>query len=220
MSILKNILGAFVEFTGDDGTKKPDTILPAQNQIPKSAGDNTAVPSPYPSASAQNTILVYNKHFNDVMEDANATNPVFKGTDFKEFIDSKADLDAITDEPAKYRTAFNVLKRTGLSKDRLVSTGQEYIKVIQHDIDAFENAYAQQYKADVENKEALLQQKAQELQALTGKIAILNKDMEQLSTQVAQSKERLGANKAAFVQAGEAKKKEIKSELEKIEQYF
>lgn len=220
MNILKNILGAFVEFGDEDKPKKSETLLPTGNQPMKPTGNNTVIPSSSSSATTQNTPPAYGKHFEDVLEEANANNPLFKGTDFKEFVDSKAELDAIGDEPTKYKTAFNVLKRTGLTKERLVSTGQEYINVIQRDLDAFSGAYAQQYKADVENKEALLQQKSQELQVLTDKITELNKEMKELSAQVAQNKERLSANKNSFVQAGEAKKKEIKDELEKIEQYF
>ncbi len=220
MNILKNILGVFVEFKEDDKASKPEIAPDTVDRNAKPTSNNTVGSSTYPSATTPNTGTAYHKHFEDVMEQANAGNPLFKGTDFKEFVDSKADLDAITNEPTKYRTAFNVLKRTGLTKDRLVSTGQEYIKVIQRDLDAFENAYAQQYKADVENNEQLLQQKAQELQALNDKIMALNKEMKELSGQVMQSKDRLSANKASFVLAGENKKKEIKGELEKIEQYF
>ncbi len=220
MNILKNILGAFVEFKENDKANKPETAPDTVDKNSKPMSNNAVVSSTYSSATMLTTGTAYHKHFEDVMEEANASNPLFKDTDFKEFVDSKADLEAITDEPAKYRTAFNVLKRTGLTKERLVSTGQEYIKVIQRDLNAFENAYVQQYKADVENKEQLLQQKAQELQALNDKIMALNKEMKELSGQVMQSKDRLSANKASFVLAGENKKKEIKGELEKIEQYF
>ena len=64
----------------------------------------------------------YQKYFEDLIEEANAKNPMFQGTDFKEFIDSKIDVEAIADEATRYKTAFNVLKRTGLTKERLVST--------------------------------------------------------------------------------------------------
>ncbi len=220
MNILKNILGAFVEFKDDESAPKSNVLLPAKRPAPMPMDNTIVVPPPTPSVTAQPAVPAYQKHFEDVLEGANANNPLFSGTDFKEFVDSKAELDAISDEPTKYKTAFNVLKRTGLTKEKLVSTGQEYIKVVQRDLDAFESAYVQQYKADVENKEGLLQQKGAELQALNDKIAVLNREIKDLSAQIAQSKERLSANKASFMQAGEAKKREIKSELEKIEQYF
>nr|MBA2561366.1 hypothetical protein [Chitinophagaceae bacterium] len=146
--------------------------------------------------------------------------PVFQGTDFKEFIDSKVDVEAIADEETKYRTAFNVLKRTGLTKERLISTGQQYLSLIEHDLKGFNDVFMQQYKTDVEQKEMLLQKKAEELQALNGKIAALNKEIKQTSQEIIQSKDNLNSNKNSFILAGENKKTEIKAELQKINQYF
>jgi septal ring factor EnvC (AmiA/AmiB activator) len=145
---------------------------------------------------------------------------MFQGTDFKEFIESKSDVEAIADEATRYRTAFNVLKRTGLTKERLLTTGQEYINIIDRDLTSFENAFNQQYKTDVEHKEQLLKQKAQELQALSEKISLLDTEMKQMSQQIVESKEKLNTNKNLFVVAGETKKQEIKTELQKIDTYF
>ena len=124
MSFLKNILGAFVEFK--------EEVKPLQPQADKAPKPVTAG-----SASAGNAADIvtgnssqYDKHFAELIEEANNKNPFFQGTDFKEFIDSKADVEGIADEPTRYRTAFNVLKRAGLTKDKLVSTGREYVNVI------------------------------------------------------------------------------------------
>ena len=65
-----------------------------------------------------------------------------------------------------------------------------------------------------------MQQKAKELQALTGKIEILNNEIKQTSQEILAGKERLNTNKNAFVVAGENIKKEIETELKKIDQYF
>jgi septal ring factor EnvC (AmiA/AmiB activator) len=154
------------------------------------------------------------------MEEANANNPMFSGTDFKEFLESTVDIEAITDEATRYKTAFNVLKRTGLTKERLVSTGREYINVIENDLKGFEEAFAQQYKIEVEQKEALLQQKAQELQLLNDKITTLNQEVKDISSTLTESKEKLNTNKEAFIRAGEQKKKELLAELQKIDQHF
>lgn len=224
MSILKNILGAFVEFK-DGSDPKPSKVEYAAST--KQDGDE---PLRKPASDTSGGTLVsptvavsssgYQKHFDELLEEANSKNPFFQGTDFKEFIDSKSDVEAIADEPSKYRTAFNVLKRTGLTKERLITTGNEYLNIIDRDIKAFESVYEQQYRAEVEHKEQLLQQKSQELETLNQKIAALSQEIKQVSQDVIQSKGKLSANKNAFVQAGEQKKKEIKTELEKIDQYF
>lgn len=248
MSFLKNILKPFVDFNPegeDEGQIKESTLqqkavtrekVSTTNTVDKvntvDNSENISVanttsntepsytpsqPSGSTNASASND---YHKYFENLIEEANAKIPMFQGTDFKEFIDSKIDVEAIADEDMRYKTAFNVLKRTGLTKERLVTTAQEYIKLIDQDLKGFTDAYNQQYKADVETQEQLLQRKAEELQALNEKISVLNQEMKQMSEQVVQNKEKLSLNKSAFISAGEEKKNEIQMELQKINQYF
>ncbi len=239
MSLLKNILKPFVDFNPEDENEtslkegklqqKPvrkEKVSSSDNVEDLNAANATiAAPSSYKTSHATGSsksgaINDYHQYFENLVEEANAKNPMFQGTDFKEFIDSKIDVEAIADEGARYKTAFNVLKRTGLTKEKLVTTGQQYIKLIEQDLKGFADAYNQQYKADVEQKEQLLQKKAEELQALNDKISALNQEMKQLSQQVVQNKDKLDTNKNAFIGAGEEKKKEIENELQKIDQYF
>jgi len=242
MSILKYIMRPFVQFEeteqkessekpltqpGQDRTSSPgnETIssAPSQSQAAPAAPISPVTSSPASPATSVHSSAGsadYHKHFEDLMEEANANNPIFSGTDFKEFLESTVDIEAITDEATRYKTAFNVLKRTGLTKERLVSTGREYINVIENDLKGFEEAYAQQYKIEVEQKEAVLQQKAQELQTLNDKINTLNKEVKDISVTLTESKEKLNTNKEAFIMAGEQKKKELLAELQKIDQHF
>ncbi len=222
MSLLKNILSPFVEFKSEkkeSSAKKPaaQTAEKEDSAVTDKASHTTSAYTPSPGKAA---LPQYQKYFEDLIEEANAKNPLFAGTDFKEFIDSKTDVEAIPDEATRYRTAFNVLKRAGLTKEKLLTTGRAYLDLINRDLKGFETAYAQHYKTEVEQKEQLLHQKAAELQALSERITALNAEMKQLSQEVTQSKESLNRNRDAFRQAGEQKKKEIESELEKIEHYF
>ena len=239
MSFLKNILKPFVDFNpqeeNEDSTKEntlrqnpviKEEVSIVDNVENVSANNTTTATAPsYTPSQATNSSNSsasndYHKYFENLIEEANAKSPMFQGTDFKEFIDSKIDVEAIADEDMRYKTAFNVLKRTGLTKEKLVTTGQEYIKLIDQDLKGFTDAYNQQYKADVETQEQLLQRKAEELQALNDKISALNQEMKQMSEQVVQNKEKLSSNKNAFISAGEEKKNEIQMELQKINQYF
>lgn len=234
MSLLRNILKPFVEFkleeVNEAALKQNNLQQKSENKEKAGNSDNaayinTANESAYktsqPSGASRSAALNdYHQYFENLIEEANAKNPAFQGTDFKEFIDSKVDVEAIADEGTRYKTAFNVLKRTGLTKEKLVSTGQLYIKLIEQDLKGFADAYNQQYKTGVEQKEQLLQKKAEELKALNDKISALNEEMKQMSQQVVQNKEKLDTNKNAFISAGEQKKNEIESELQKIDQYF
>lgn len=239
MSLLKNILRPFVEFPED---QKPDAAknnAPIAEPKPPTAASNTTVNTkpvqqsaaseyditvpPLTNAPAPGSVTALPEHqtyFENLIEESNAKNPLFQGTDFKEFIDSKTDIDAISDEATRYRTAFSVLKRTGLTKERLLSTGQEYINIIGRALNSYQSAFSQQYQKEVKGKEVLLQKKAEEVQALNEKIATLKGEMKQLSGEINLSKQKLDANKASFLAAGETKQNEIQQELQKIQQYF
>lgn len=244
MSLLKNILSPFVEF---DDAKKPAgateapsaakakpsatpaaapaaTAGPTYAQPPAATEYNIPVPSPSATPASQSGSATaspeHQTYFENLIEEANAKNPFFQGTDFKEFIDSKSDIDSISDEPTRYRTAFAVLKRTGLTKERLLSTGQEYLNLIGRALNSYQSAFTQQYGKEVKGKEALLQKKAEEVQALNEKINALKADMKQISNEIDVSKQKLDANKSSFLAAGEIKQTEIQQELQKIEQYF
>jgi hypothetical protein len=228
MSFLKNIMSTFVEFKEDEAKPEAKESIktvqePTQQVTETIPADPVIIPAAAPAvatSSRPGAMTDYHKYFEDLIEEANAKNTLFQGTDFKEFIDSKIDVEAIADEPTRYKTAFNVLKRTGLTKEKLVLTGNQYINLIDTDLKGFTDAFAQQYKKDVEQNELLLQQKATELKQLNEKIAVLTQEIQQVSQEITGSKEKLTTNKEAFLQAGENKKHEIQAELQKIEQYF
>ncbi|TDH25564.1 hypothetical protein EXU57_12725 [Segetibacter sp. 3557_3] len=240
MSLFKSILRPFVEFDDKDAEEKKNGDLPKEPNNPElnqqvpvppvSTAPTHQSPAPAVTPQPQNTSTVqpgpgksaaqYEQHFNNLIEEANTTNPLFQGTDLKEFIDSKIDVEAIADEETRYKTAFNVLKRTGLTKERLNQTGREYINIIDKDLKAFEGVYNEQYRNNVELRQKSLEQKNRELQELTNRIATLNNEIKQAEAEITQSRQTLTANKDAFMQAGENKKKEIEGELLKINQYF
>jgi len=237
MSLLKHILSPFVEFEDDKKKEpvkepvattaaRPTYKVPLNENVehPLITGTNINTTTPA-TVSAQRSAMVtplpeHEQYFEKLIDDANAKNPFFQGTDYKEFIDSKTDIGDITDEETRYKTAFNVLKRTGLTKEKLISTAQEYHNLIGRDMNAFQTAHAQQYQKEVRQREQLLQKKAEELQALTERINILKKEISQVSQQLVETKDRLNTTKNSFLLAGENKQHEIQTELQKIGQYF
>lgn len=141
MSLLKNILKPFVEFNGEDeneasvkeGNLQRKSIRKEKVSISDNAEDadtNNTSTAAASYKSSQSTAISksaasndYHKYFENLIEEANAKNPLFQGTDFKEFIDSKIDVEAIADEGTRYKTAFNVLKRTGAYKRAACNNG-------------------------------------------------------------------------------------------------
>ncbi|TGE03848.1 hypothetical protein [Hymenobacter fodinae] len=247
MSFLKQLLTPFVEFEDESKQKpakptppvpapaeptSPSFLPPAVPAAPENAqhpliNGPTApitIPDHVPTYSAGGTITEplpeHAQYFERLVEEANARNPLFQGADYKEFVDSKLDIDDIQDEALKYQTAFNVLKSTGLTKEKLLATGQEYLNLIGRDLNAFQSAQAQQYQKEVRPREEQLQQKAQELQTLTQRLNTLKTEINQISQEITLTKEKLNTTKNSFLLAGENKQKEIQTELQKIAQHF
>jgi len=250
MSFLKQLLTPFVEFEEDKKKASapahkpvapaspaplsaapvvpavPTLSTPVENaQHPLISSNNNIKPADQtpvyaPTGTLAGPLPEHEQYFEKLIDEANAKNPVFQGTDYKEFVDSKVDIDDIQDEAIRYRTAYNVLKSTGLTKEKLLSTGQEYLNLIGRDLNAFQSAYTQQYQKEVRQKELLLQKKAEELQALTLKINALKTEMNQITQDINLTKDKLNTTKNSFLLAGENKQKEIQTELQKIAHYF
>jgi len=178
------------------------------------------VPMYSPSGTMIKPLAEHVQYFERLVEDANRTHAFFQGTDYKEFVDSKVDIDDITDEALKYRMAYNVLKSTGLTKEKLLATGQEYMNLVGRDMNAFQSAHAQRYQKEVGQKESVIQKKAEELQQLAQRINALKAEINQLTQETVVTKQKLDTTKNSFLLAGERKQKEIETELQKIAQYF
>ncbi len=195
-------------------------------QHPLISGSNSSInsanqtPTYSPGGTIAGPLPEHKQYFEKLIDEANIKNPLFQGTDFKEFVDSKIDIDDITDEAIKYKTAFNVLKSTGLTKEKLISTGQEYLNIIGRDLNAFQSAHSQQYQKEVRQKELLIQKKAEELQTITQRINALKTEINQLTQDINLTKDKLNTTKNSFLLAGENKQTEIQAELQKIAQYF
>jgi len=239
MSFLKQLLNPFVEFDEtkkqepqkpiSQVTKAADKLAPVAdenahhpliNENKTSAPASVAIPTFSQSGTITGPLPEHEKYFERLIDEANAKNPMFQGTDFKEFVDSKVDIDDITDEALKYKTAFNVLKSTGLTKEKLISTGQEYLNLIGRDLNSFQGAHALQYKKEVQQKESLIQKKAEELQTLTQRINTLKSEINNLTQDINLTKDKMNTTKNSFLLAGENKQTQIQKELDKILQYF
>jgi len=198
--------------------------LNANHPLIHDAGNSIKPADPVPNYSPAGTLAAplpeHVNYFEKLIDEANAKIPIFQGTDYKEFVDSKLDIDMIQDEAIKYRTAFNVLKSTGLTKEKLLSTGQEYLNIVGRDMNAFQGAHALKYQKEVRQKEQMIQKKAEELQALMQRVNSLKSEINQLTQDMNVTKDQMNTVKNSYLLAGENKQREIQTELQKIMQYF
>jgi hypothetical protein len=241
MSFLKQILSPFIEF---DDPKKPekekeqpfraDVLQPKAATGPQ--GEDTThplintpgvirervdqTPEFSPGGVMEKPLAEHVVYFEKLIDEANSSNPLFKGVDYKEYVDSKLDIDDIQDEALKYQTAFNILKSNGLNKKKLLETGQEYLNIIGRDLNNFQHAHSVQYRKEVEPKENEIRTRAEELQRLQQRVNQLKSEINTLTQEVNITKDKLNIVKNSFLLAGEQKQNEIENELRKIDKYF
>ena len=244
MSFLKQLLTPFIEFDEDvkkdpkyDALKDKNIVVRPKDTVIKPVDLDAEVQHPLindnkpshppvtikargPIVDPSKPLAEHVQYFEGLIDKANRENPLFTGPDYKEFIDAKIDIDSIADENLKYRTAFNILKSSGLTKDKLLMTGHEYLNIIGRDLNAFQTAHSQKYKKELSQKELDLQRKVEELQALTQKVNALKNEIANITNDINHSQQKLNATKNSFLLAGELKQQEIQNELKKISQYF
>ncbi|MEP6736393.1 MAG: hypothetical protein ABJA70_12780 [Chryseolinea sp.] len=186
----------------------------------KTGIDLNETPKYSPSGMLTGPLQQHEKYFEELIEKANQTNPFFAGNDYKEFVDGKLDIDDIKDESLKYQTAFNILKSSGLTKDKLLKTGQEYVNIIGRDLNVFQSAHTDRYKNELGQKESELKKRTEQLQVLLQQANQLKKEINTLTQDIHLGADKLSTIRDSFILAGERKQDEIMRELEKIGRYF
>lgn len=231
MSFLKQILKPFVEFDEDVQKKEEGKGNASPSPAQKPVERVQEIPLPYDesthplidqerkeplktdtSSSAPSGILdrplpEHVEYFEKLIEEANAKNPAFAGADYKEFMDNKLDIDDIADEPLKYRTAYSILKGSGLTKAKLIQTGHHYLDLIGRDLNNFQGAQGMKYRKEMGPKESEIEKKAKELQALQQKINQLKGEINSLTLEVNATRQQMNTIRSSFLLAGEMKQK-------------
>jgi archaellum component FlaC len=237
MSFLKQLLSPFIEFDEDKQKEVSQRVQASSNAVvgdapssappyhpllddEKKAIGDSQTPTYSPGGTLTEPLPEHEAYFERLIDEANLTNPLFQGNDFKEFVDSKLDIDGIADEALKYKTAFNIFKNSGLTKEKLLATGQEYLNIIGRDLNSFQSAHAQLQHKELDAKEKSLQDKAHELHALMQKANALKKEINNLTMDINLGKDKLDTVRNSFLLAGEKKQAEIQQELAKIARYF
>lgn len=212
MSILKKIGNVFYE-KEDIPQKKQTSAKP----IVESLGVNiTAEISP---VNDPNLLDNYNKHFRNIMETENKNN--LPGNDYFEFQIMKNAMSGIADESIKYKAAYAGWSSGGaITKEFLLSTADKYLSIIDKEVSEFEEAYKIKFDNSVGKNERDIASKTEELQRLAEKINTLNSDIQSLKKENIDKNAELNSTRNAFLSAANMQKEEIKTEINKINQFI
>jgi hypothetical protein len=154
-------------------------------------------------------------HFDKLMGDANIPGP-----DYFEFARMIAAMQAITDEAARYNAAFAGLQAQGLTRQRLLDTATDYLRVLTTDAQQFQATVDNSFQEKVKGKETEAEGKAARIQTLSQEIAQLQQQIGALQEETRASKEKLAAGSSAYTAESNRRQQEIRRDVEKINRFI
>ena len=224
----KKILSAFVEVTppdaqpaASDKNKKGEGVStgPQTDTSGPSGGfpRSDAQPSP-PSGARQSSPATDSRmleYFDKLFSDANIPGP-----DYFEFSKMVIALKAVPDEFTRYSAAFAGLQAQGLTKEKLLSTAEEYLKVLDTDAAHFHSTVEAALQEKVQDKKAQAEQKAARIQALSKEINDLQSQIAALQAEIRDSEEKITGRSGDYTAESAARRKQLAADIEKIKQYI
>jgi len=201
MNIGKKILSAFVEV--------------ADEAAPPGVPKTRMVPSPVsvPPPPADNSKFV--QHFEQLFADANLPGP-----DYYEFSKMVEAMRVIPDEKARYMAAFAGLQVQGLSREKLLASAEEYLKMVATDADAFAQTLSATVQEKVAGRQAEMEQKMQRMQQLSQEIAELQTQVAALQNEIGENETKISSNSQGYTNAAEEVKLRIQGDIERINQHL
>jgi len=183
----------------------------AATPTPPAASGGTPASAPVNAATEQR----FAGYFDKLFSDANIPGP-----DYYEFMRMIAAMQAIPDERSRYAAAFAGLQVQGLDKEKLLSTANEYLRVLATDADQFQKTVDTALQEKVHARGAEAEEKSKRIQALSQEILQLQKQIGVLQKEVAESKEKLDVSSNGYAAEGQRRRQQILGDIEKINQYL
>jgi len=207
----------------ENNTTVKNTVAPQNTQIQVS---NIPV---QPLFTANNNVIIgviddkFIKHFETILADANVPGPDYY--EFKQAINNMAALSL--DEATKYKVAFATLSTQGLTKDKITSTLNEYIKLINDDKATFDANVAEKITADIASRdnnikinEDLNLQYAHQIDELSKKINENNQVINTLRTEQAEIKNKINNSISNYTASQNKFLTDLTNDVQKINTYL
>ncbi|MCC6461998.1 MAG: hypothetical protein IT260_16105 [Saprospiraceae bacterium] len=222
MSFFRKAISYFVILDDEQAPQSPATAddkkAVATSTAPSQPA-SVAVAAPQPMSQAD--LSKFEKHFQDLFEQANLPGP-----DYYEFWKTMDTLEAhIPDEAARMHAVFASLQIQGLSKQTLVETAGQYRQAILQDKANFESAVQKKSQAEIAGRQASIQQMEkereekrllieklqQEIEASAGKISALQQE-------IAAEQGKIESAQQGYLAACTAMVSKIEQDVERFQQ--
>ncbi len=160
----------------------------------------------------------FDAHFDELFGKSN-----FSGADYYEFIQMVGAMgDGLSDD-IKFVAAFKGLMAQGLTKEKLLSTAQKYLDILDNDSVQFNQAIDTKIISDVNNKKADVEARKQKVKdkedliiKMQAEILQENQDIVALSNEAAEQEKKASGKSSIYKSACENRKRLIQSDIQKI----
>lgn len=200
-------------------------VNPVNTQVVFQAPVNNQSVAPATSTlgADQEIMLKFIEHFQKIFADANMPGP-----DYFEFSSMKnTQAMAVIPESTRFSACFHALSVQGLTKQRLLDTAEQYVKVLDADSVEFYSQLEAKYKETVVkmNEEAvnladLITTSAKQIEELNKTIADATARKQQLSVDISNQEQSLKTKKTYYDFALNQMKQTISEDLNKVNQYI
>lgn len=203
-NIGKKILSAFIEIKDDE--KKESEKIPGQATVYK-----------HESVTERSYQVddKFKQYFDKLFRESNIPGP-----DYFEFSKMTEAMHNLHDETARYAAAFAGLSVQGLDKQKLLSTAEQYIRLLETDASNFLSTVDAALKEKVHQKKVEADEKSQRIDQLSQEILALQEKVLALQQEINENEEKIETNTGGYKVASEQMKKRIFSDIEKIKRYI
>ena len=223
----KKILSAFIEVTPPDGTAATDNSKQTKNTGAEVEGNVSAggvnagntdagsVRTSSPGVGGTGADNRMEEYFDKLFSEANIPGP-----DYFEFSKMVAALKAVPDEFSRFCAAYAGLQVQGLTKEKLLSTAEEYLRVLDTDAARFHSTVEAALQEKVHGKKAEVEEKSERIRALSKEISELQSQIVALQTEIRESEQKITGRSGDYTAESAARKQQIAADIEKIKQYI
>lgn len=156
----------------------------------------------------------FRAYFKNLYDNANQPGPDFY--EYHNMVEAMGNL--IADE-IKYPSVFAGFG-SQLTKEKLLSTGAQYLHMLEADRSDFDKSLVQARQQKVQSRKEQADKKAAQIKSLQEQIAALNNDIIQLNKQAAEDEARLATEQAAYYQQSDSFMQRIRNGIDRINQYL
>lgn len=214
----KGVLGLLEKAGLAEFDDKPQKTTTETSRPLQSAPVASTVASPVTVSSEDLERFV--SHFNDLLDKANLPGPDY--FEFSQVLESPAM--SKFDEKTKISASFASLVAQGLTKENLLDSAQQYIKILQKDKEGFEKALKGKLQGEVSARQSQIdgfqksiEANTQKIQELTKAISDAQDSIKLLDAEIADSTAKIEKNEGAYVTACDSFIKKIETISGKIQ---